>query len=45
MKVYFGKRLSDCCSDKNVVMRSLSVVENGWVSSDNDKIVRSKWGR
>ena len=29
-KVCFGKRLADCCGDKNVVTSSLSVVENGW---------------
>ena len=45
VKVYFGKRLADCCSDKNVVTSSFSVVENGLVSSEHDKIVRSKLGR
>ena len=45
VKVYFGKRLADCCSDKNVVRSSLSVVENGLVSSEHDEIVRSKSGR
>ena len=45
VKVYFGKRLADCCSDKNVVTSSLSVVENGLVSSEHDEIVRSKSGR
>ena len=45
VKVYFGKRLADCCSDKNVVTSSLSVVENGLVLSEHDKIVRSKSGR
>ena len=45
MKVYFGKGLADCCSDKNVVTRSLSVVENGLVSSEHDEIFRSKLGR
>ena len=30
VKVYFGKRLADCCGNKNVVTSSLSVVENGW---------------
>ena len=29
IKVYFGERLADCCSDKNVVTSSLSVVEDG----------------
>ena len=33
VKVYFGKRLADCCGNKNVVTSSLSVVENGLVSS------------
>ena len=42
MKVYFGKRLADCCGNKNVVTSSLSVVENGLVSSEHDEIVRSK---
>ena len=45
MKVYFGKRLADCCSDKNVMTSSLSDVENGLVSSEYDEIVRSKSGR
>ena len=45
MKVYFGKKLADCCGNKNVVTSSLSVVENGLVSSENDEIVRSKSGR
>ena len=45
VKAYFGKRLADCCSDKNVVTSSLSVVENGLVSSEHDMIVRSKSGR
>ena len=45
MKVYFGKRLADCCGNKNVVTSSLSVVENGLVSSEHDEIVRSKLGR
>ena len=45
VKVYFGKRLADCCSDKNVVTSSLSVVEDGLVSSEHDEIVRSKSGR
>ena len=45
VKVYFGKRLIDCCSDKNVVTSSLSVVENGLVSLEHDEIVRSKLGR
>ena len=39
MKVYFGERLADCCGVKNVVTSSLSVVENGLVTSDHDKIV------
>ena len=26
VKVYFGKRLADCCGNKNVVTSSLSVV-------------------
>ena len=42
VKAYFGKRLADCCTDKNVVTSSLSVVENGLVSSEHDEIVRSK---
>ena len=45
VKVYFGKRLADCCGNKNVVTSSLSVVENGLVSSEYDEIVRSKSGR
>ena len=45
VKVYFSERLADCCSDKNVVTSSLSVVENGLVSSEYDGIVRSKSGR
>ena len=45
VKVYFGKRLADCGSDKNVMTSSLSDVENGLVSSEYDKIVRSKSGR
>ena len=45
IKAYFGKRLADCCSDKNVVTSFLSVVENGLVSSEYDEIVRSKSGR
>ena len=45
MKVCFGKRLVDCCSDKNVVTSSLSVVEDGLVLSEYDEIVRSKSGR
>ena len=45
VKVCFCKRLADCCSDKNVVTSSLSVVENGLVSSEHDEIVRSKSGR
>ena len=45
VKVYFGKRLADCCSNKNVMTSSLSDVENGLVSSEYDEIVRSKSGR
>ena len=45
VKEYFGERLADYCSDKNVVTSSLSVVENGLVSSEHDEIVRSKSGR
>ena len=45
VKVYFGKRLADCCSNKNVVTSSLSVVESGFMSSEHDEIVRSKSGR
>ena len=45
VKVYFGKRLADCCGNKNVVTSSLSVVENGLVSSEQDEIVWSKSGR
>ena len=45
VKVYFGKRLADCCGNKNVVTSSLSVVENRLVSSEHDEIVRSKSGR
>ena len=45
VKVYFGKRLADCCGNKDVVTSSLSVVENGLVSSGYDEIVRSKSGR
>ena len=45
VKVYFGKWLADCCGNKNVVTSSLSVVENGLVSSEHDEIVRSKSGR
>ena len=44
-KEYFGKRLADCCGNKNVVTSSLSVVEDGLVSSEHDEIVRSKSGR
>ena len=44
-EAYFGKRLADCCGNKNVVTCSLSVVENGLVSSEHDEIVRSKSGR
>ena len=45
VKVYFGKRLADCCGNKNAVTSSLSVVENWLVSSEYDEIVRSKSGR
>ena len=45
VKVYFGKRLADCCGNKNVVTSSWSVVENGLVSSEHDEIVRSESGR
>ena len=45
MKENIGERLADCCSDKNVVTGSLSVVEDGLVSSEYDEIVRSKMGR
>ena len=45
MKKNIGERLADCCSDKNVVTSSLSIVENGSVSSEHDEIVRSKSGR
>ena len=45
VKVYFGKRLADCCGNKNVVTSSLSVVENGLMSSEYDEIVRSESGR
>ena len=45
VKVYFGKRLADCCGDKNVVTSSLSVVEDELVSSEHGKIDRYKSGR
>ena len=45
VKVYFGERLADCCGNNNVVTSSLSVVENGLVSSEHDEIVRRKSGR
>ena len=45
MKENIGERLADCCSNKNVLTSSLSVVENGLVSSEHDEIVRSKSGR
>ena len=45
VKVYFGKRLANCYSNKNVMTRSLSVVENGLLSSEQDEIVWSKSGR
>ena len=38
MKVYFGERLADCCGVKNVVTSSLSVVENGLVTWERDRI-------
>ena len=44
MKENIGERLADCCSDKNVVTSSLSVVEDGLVTSEYDEIVRSKSG-
>ena len=40
--MYFGESLADCCGDKNVVMSSLSVVENGLMSSEHEEIVRRK---
>ena len=39
VKVYFGKRLADCCGNKNVVTSSLSVVENGLVSSNMTRLL------
>ena len=45
VKVCFVKRLADCCSDKNVVTSSFSVVEDGLVLLEHDEIVRSKSGR
>ena len=42
VKAYFGKRLTDCCSNKNVVTSSMLVVEDGLVSSEHDEIVRCK---
>ena len=45
VKVYFGERLADCCGNKNVVTRSLSVVENVLVSFEHNEIVRRKPGR
>ena len=45
VKVYSGEKLAECCGDKNVVTSSLSVVKNGLVSSEHNKMVRSKWGR
>ena len=44
MKVYFEKVLADCCGNKNVVTSSLSVVENGLMSSEHDEIFSSKMG-
>ena len=41
VKVCFNERLADCCGDKNVVTSSLSVVENGLVSSEHDEIFTS----
>ena len=43
--MYFGKRLADFCSSKNVVMSSLSIGEIGLVSSEHDEIVRPQSGR
>ena len=43
--MYFGERLADCCGNKNVVTSSLSLVENGMVSSEHDEIARRKSGR
>ena len=45
VKVYFGERLADCCSNKNFVTNSLSVVENGLMLSEHDEIVRRKFDR
>ena len=42
VKVYFCERVAYCCGDKNNVTSSLSVVENGLVSSEHDEIVRCK---
>ena len=44
LKVYVGERLADCCGNKKVVS-SLSVVENGLVSLEDDEIIRRKLGR
>ena len=30
MKVHFGKRLADCCSDKNVVTSLCQLLRMGW---------------
>ena len=43
--MHFGERLADYFGNKNVVPSSLSVVENRFVSSEHDKIVRRKSGR
>ena len=45
MKVYFGEKLADCYGYKNVEMSSLSVDENGLVSSEHSEIVKRKLGR
>ena len=45
VNICFGKRLAGCCSDKNVVTNSLSVVKDGWLSSEHDEIVRRTSGR
>ena len=42
MKVYFIERLADYCGNKNGLMSSLSVVENGLVSLEHDEIVMSE---
>ena len=40
VKVYSGEMLADCCGNKNVVTSSLSVVENGLVSSEHTRRMR-----